>query len=274
MNLKSKQLCSMPAGEARAAFTLIELLVVIAIIAILAAMLLPALSKAKQKAQQIRCLSNLKQITLASKSYTLDHGSVGLGANNTLWMGALRRSFANAKEVLRCPVTVNDPPGTDVTASDGTVEMAWRRPSATPDDVFVGGYGINNWLYTGDVGAFQGWAQWDLSKAFGKDTAIRTPVSTPNFMDCIRYGANPWASDAPARDLYTGAMAPNMARITIARHKVSGAAAAPRAVPPGSPLTGAINIGFADGHVAAEDLENLWSLTWHVNYAAPLNRPR
>src|SRR5215467_6728130 len=84
------------------AFTLIELLVVIAIIAILAALLLPALAKARKKAQQANCTSNLKQISYALSMYTTDNNEYLPGP---CWSGVfyLYQDLAPPQNIIQNP---------------------------------------------------------------------------------------------------------------------------------------------------------------------------
>lgn len=234
----------------RKAFTLVELLVVVSIIALLLGILLPSLSKAREKAKIVVCRTNVRSLGTGFVLYSADNQNrvfptTTADGAHTLWLDHVGEQISNVDKVRYCPTTEINPNEPQMgkwepTQVGGSTTTTWIW-NFGPDGYEYGSYGFNGWLYNNTNPKWEGY-YWDTASP-------AQASSVPLFTDCRWVDSWPENGDTCSAnfDINDSGNLNTMSymeRFLIGRHE------------------GKLNIGFADGHVEDIKLEMLWSVKW------------
>jgi prepilin-type N-terminal cleavage/methylation domain-containing protein/prepilin-type processing-associated H-X9-DG protein len=228
----------------RKAFTLIELLVVIAIIGALIAITVPALSKARQRARNVQCTTNVRSISRAFNVY-IDLCGREKGYFGYIIYGGIPRRMAVCPETQIVPIAKPSGP------HGGSAFSTWAVPTSPAGDYFYGSYGGNEY-WTLEAEAMtrtspnSGVVQVVYAGFYHRNRAI-DESTIPAFADGATYALAPdEANTIPLTQLYT-----NWAQLGAMAMRRHGSRT---------------NVAFADAHVEGVKLEDLWTLRWKSNW--------
>jgi len=253
-------------------FTLVELLVVIAVIALLMAILLPAITKAKDQAYTVKCMANLHQFGLMYEGYcqTNDEYLPGGWNSGKMWMVDLMPYYQGENEVRVCPKARRLLQ--DVGSNAPGVFTAWGKygnpnflgghvPTWSKEDMY-GSYGVNGWAHNPpDVGVPAGDPDTynipatERTLYWRKTLSIKKQGEVPLMADAMWDGTTPDVGDTPPAmaippmggEPWTFATS-DMSKFCLPRH------------------SGRLNMLFMDKSVRKIAIRKLWSFKWNTRW--------